>query len=182
MKNMVLAFVAAVCTCAHAELEVYRLVRDSDSGNTAVVGADGVSRVCHILQDDEYAYVTNMVFKWYAYMNSSERGRKELHGEKSGSAEVCTNEVGWLVKRQRYEDGYVHDEKLVKFDSSKMSYSRRPPDIRRPPARAAKTRHPAGISKMQIDMREARERVKNKKPREITVNHDANTGKDTVVK
>ena len=182
MKRFMAISIAALCLCANAEQEVFRLVRDTTTGATAVVGVDGVLRQCHILSDDEYHYVTNMVGKWYEYMNMTKDGRSYLHGAKEGKTVVTTNEAGVITKLQRYSDGYVHSETAV----VKERPTTRPrlhiglEEPREVPKRTI--RHPAGISAKQREMREARERVRQKKPKEITVNHDANTGKDTVVK
>ena len=177
MKRLALILALASWLCAFGEQEVFRLVRDTETGTTAVIGVDNVARQCHLLTPDEFCYVTNMVFKWYAHMNSTREGRAALHGKKEGGVTVTTNDVGAIIKRQAYEDGYVHEE------TAKVSKPR-PKDvidgIQKP--RVVPVRHPAGISKRQREMREARERIRQKKPKEITVNHDANTGKDTVVK
>lgn len=181
MKRLALIIALAAGLCAFGEQEVFRLVRDTETGATSIVGVDNVMRQCHLLTPHEFCYVTNMVFKWYAHMNSTREGRAALHGKKEGGTTVTTNEVGIIVKRQAYEDGYVHEETM-------KVYKPRPKD--RPDAnvpgldapRKVRIRHPAGISQRQKEMREARERIRQKKPKEITVNHDANTGKDTVVK
>ena len=179
MKALAFVAVAALCVAANAEQEVFRLVRDTETGTTCVVGVDGVMRPCHLLTDSEFYFVTNMVFKWTAYMNSSKEGRRALHGEKDGGVEVTTNGVGVIVKRQRYEDGYVHEEtaRVVNRPKKKIDAVLVAPT--KPPTPTF--RHPSGISEKQRKMREARERIRQKKPKEVTVNHDANTGKDTVV-
>ena len=174
MRILALIVSLAYCTNLLGALEEFRLVRDTETGNTSiVVGPDNIMSQCHIMSTLEYCYITNMVFKWYVYMNSSNEGRKALHGDKVGSAEVTTNDVGLIVKRQRYEDGYVYDEKA---------------EVRKPKVisnlvvpRRSVILHPSGISRKQKDMREARERILQKKPKEVIINHDANTGKDTVV-
>ena len=177
MKRLALILALASGLCAFGEQEVFRLVRDTETGTTAVIGVDNVARQCHLLTPDEFCYVTNMVFKWYANMNSTREGRAALHGKKEGGVTVTTNEVGVITKRQAYEDGYVHEE------TAKVSKPRQKDVIEViPRPRAIPLRHPAGISQRQREMREARERIRQKKPKEITVNHDANTGKDTVVK
>ena len=177
MKRLALILALASVLCAFGEQEVFRLVRDTETGATAIVGVDNVMRQCHLLTPDEFCYVTNMVFKWYAHMNSTREGRAALHGKKEGGVTVTTNEVGAITKRQAYEDGYVHEE------TAKVSKPRPKVVIDGiPKPMVIPVRHPAGISQRQKDMREARERIRQKKPKEITVNHDANTGKDTVVK
>lgn len=181
MKRLALILSLAAGLCAFGEQEVFRLVRDTETGTTAIVGVDNVARQCHILTPDEFCYVTNMVFKWYAYMNSTREGRAALHGKKEGNATVTTNDVGIIVKRQAYEDGYVHEETAkVSRPRPKGVIGARIKGL--DAARQVRIHHPAGISQKQMEMREARERIRQKKPKEITVNHDANTGKDTVVK
>lgn len=158
-------------------------MRDTDTGRTAVVGVDGIARPCHLLTEQEFQFVTNMVFKWCAYMNSTKEGRTALHGKKDGGVTVTTNGVGAVVKRQAYEDGYVHEETLaVNRPRQAKALTLNGVPVLPPKPRAAPIRHPAGISQKQKEMREARERIRNGKPKEITINHDANTGKDTVVK
>lgn len=182
MKRLVLMLALAAGLCSFGEQEVFRLVRDTETGMTAIIGVDNVARQCHILTPSEFGYVTNMVFKWYAHMNSTREGRAALHGKKEGGVTVTTNDVGTIIKRQAYEDGYVHEETamVAKKSRPKNRIDARIGGLDAP--RQVKIRHPAGISQRQREMREARERIRQKKPREITVNHDANTGKDTVVK
>lgn len=180
MKRLALVLALAAGLCAFGEQEVFRLVRDTETGATAIVGVDNVMRQCHLLTPDEFCYVTNMVFKWYANMNSTREGRAALHGKKEGGVTVTTNDVGVIVKRQAYEDGYVHEETAKVKPRPKDRADVKVPGLDAP--RQVRIRHPAGISQRQKEMREARERIRQKKPKEITVNHDANTGKDTVLK
>ena len=183
MKRLALILALASGLCAFGEQEVFRLVRDTETGATAIVGVDNVARQCHILTPDEFCYVTNMVFKWYAHMNSTREGRAALHGKKEGGVTVTTNEVGTITKRQAYEDGYVHVETATVPKHKLRPNGRIDARIEGLDApRQVRIHHPAGISQRQREMREARERIRQKKPKEITVNHDANTGKDTVVK
>ena len=178
MKNLALILALAAGLCAFGEQEVFRLVRDTETCATATVGVDNVAQQFYILTPHEFNYITNMVFKLYAYVNSTRDGRTALHGKKKGGVIVTTNDVGIITKLQRYEDGYVHEE------TATVRKSR--PKVMRIEGLDAPSKvrihHPAGISQRQMEMREALERIRQKKRKEITVNHCANTGKDTVVK
>ena len=178
MKRIVAVALCALSMCAVCgETEVFRLLRDKDSGATFVVGVDGVARPCQLLTLEQFYAVTNMVEKWYAQMNSTKDGRKSLHGDKVGKPEVTTNEVGIIVKRQVYEDGYVHEETGRVMPKTRKLTAKVLPDA--PPAPRAIVVKPSNISQRQFDMRQAIERAK--KPKTVTIRHDATTGKNEVV-
>lgn len=181
MKRIVAVALCALSLCAVCrETEVFRLLRDKDSGATFVVGVDGVARPCQLLTLEQFYAVTNMVEKWYAQMNSTKEGRKSLHGDKVGKPEVTTNDVGIIVKRQMYEDGYVHEETGRIMPKARMATAKVLPDA--PPApRAIVVKKPSNISQRHFEMRQAKERVKNGIPKTVTIRHDATTGKDEVV-
>lgn len=177
MKKCILTAMLLFGLASVADTEVFRLMRDTETGATALVGVDAVPRQVHLLTENEWHFVTNMVCKWTIYMNSSKEGRRALHGENDGGVVVTTNKTGVIVKRQKYEDGYVHEETGVvsrrarnKADGAKITADLMP----RP------TPRPTHISKRQYEMRQRRERVKKGIPREVTIDHDATTGKDTV--
>lgn len=180
MKRIVAVALCALSLCAVCgETEVFRLLRDKDSGATFVVGVDGVERPCQLLTLEQFYAVTNMVEKWYAQMNSTKEGRKSLHGDRVGQPEVTTNDVGIIVKRQKYEDGYVHEETGRVMPKARRATAKVLPDA--PPAPRAIIVKPSNISQRQFEMRQARERAKKGIPKTVTIHHDATTGKDEVV-
>ena len=173
MKKCILTAILLFCLASVADTEVFRLVRDTETGATALVGVDAVPRQVHLLTENEWHFVTNMVCKWTVHMNSTKEGRRALHGEKDGGLVVTTNETGVIVKRQKYEDGYVHEETGV-VSRRERNKAITADLLPRP------TPRPTHISKRQYEMRQRLERVKKGIPREITIDHDATTGKDTV--
>lgn len=183
MKKCLLAVLVVAGLSVNAETEVFRLLRDTETDATAVVGVDNVPRTAHLMSEQEWHFVTNMVFKWCAYMNSSKEGRKALHGEKVGGVVVTTNDVGIICKRQEYADGYVHEETGEVAPSSRRVSARQgfPKELKdAKPRKIPAPKKPQGISERQYQMRMKRERALKKIPVEVTIEHNANTGKDTV--
>lgn len=173
---------AIILACALAatgfcSTQVYRLNLDTETGETTLVGMDDVTRRVHLLSEEQYQWVTNICQKWVAYMNADKQRRAIYHGEIVGKT-VTTNGTGVITMRTEYQDGFVHEERAVKREPLAR------PALKKPNQNARKRMiaHPAGISAKQREMREARERIRNKKPKEILIRHDANTGKDEVVK
>lgn len=183
MKKCLLAVLVAAGMSANAETEVFRLLRDTETGATAVVGVDNVQRTAHLMSEQEWHFVTNMVFKWCCYMNSSKEGRKALHGDKVGGVVVTTNDVGIICTRQEYADGYVHEETGKVSQRARRMAARQglTEELKNAEPRKIPTpKKPRGMSNRQHQMRMKRERALKKIPVEVTIEHNANTGKDTV--
>jgi len=149
-----LLFAAIVASTA-----VYRLEVQNDT--PYIVGVDGVRRQVCLVDPAEYAMITGKVDQVWRSLNSSEDGRVSLHGARVRT-EVDTN---LAVRVAVYKDGYRHSV---------------PMEVKRhaalPPRPVKNTR----ISDRQEKFREALKARKNAKPKEVTVEHNAETGKDEV--
>lgn len=170
---------AIILACALAatgfcSTQVYRLNLDTETGETTLVGMDDVVRRVHLLSDVEYEWVTNICQKWVAYMNADKQRRAIYHGEIVGKT-VTTNETGVMTMKTEYQDGFVHVELgRVRRPSAASTLPRKLQEAK--PTRAK----PHWMSERQFKMRERRGKALRKEPIEITIEHDANTGKDTV--
>lgn len=145
------------------KVTVYRLEVEGDSN--FIVGADGVRRQVALMGADEYAQLAERVDAVWRIQNSTPEGRRRLHG-------AITNTVINAEKKRKEEyhaDGYVHCE---------------PVQIRRsvppPPIVKRKSDERRNISRLHAEMRRKLEERSKGKPKTVTVEHDATTGKDIV--
>ena len=171
MKATALILAALAALTATAATEVFRLERDTDTGALAVVGVDNVRRAVQLIDPDEYAVMTGQVAAVWCALNSTDDGRRKLHGKREKTI-VDTNAAEVVTV---YADGYRWREKMPK----------RPPP--RPPAEVRNSSPPPpmkpdNISERQFKLRQALERRNAGKPREVFVVNDATTGEDKEVK
>ena len=163
MKMNILLLLSACCLAANAGTEVHRL--EVTDGVPYAVGVDGVRRPVVLVDPAEWATITNYVFSGIMRDNSTEDGRVRLHGPRK-------NQIVNDKEHERatvYEDGYVHIEK--------MRNSSRPVVAKRnTPSEESKKRSAYSAKYIQL----LEERAKAAKPRTVTVEHNANTGKDIV--
>lgn len=155
------------------KVTVYRLELHSDAnGNEAayVVGVDGVSRPVVLVEPMEYKMLTERLDAVWQSFHATPDGRRKLHGK------IERTEID-EAKREKVEvhaDGYRHVETL--------------PPKRRGVAATVKVGganngeppKPGNISDRQWQMRQRLKVLKKKPVREVTVEHDAVTGSDTV--
>lgn len=149
-----LIFAAIVASSA-----VYRLELQDET--PYIVGGDGIRRQVCIVDPAEYAMMTGKVDQVWRSLNSSEDGRKSLHGARVRT-EVDTN---LAVRVTVYQDGYRHSV---------------PMEIKRPDVHKKMKVNDTRISNRQMKFREALMARRNAKPKEVTVEHDAANGKDEV--
>lgn len=146
------------------------LYTNADGSEVAyVVGADGIERPVVLLDPDEYKLLTERLESVWRSFHATAEGRKKLHGK------IVRTEINEKARQkvEIYVDGYRHTETLPE---------------KRKPADAKKTRlqtkteeqKPKGMSDKQWEMRQAFERHKRSVPKQVTVEHDAATGKDTI--
>lgn len=175
MKRLATIILAcALAATGFCSTQVYRLNLNTETGETTLVGMDDVVRRVHLLSDAEYECVTNICQKWVAYMNADKQRRAIYHGEIVGKT-VTTNETGVMTMKTEYQDGFVHVELgRVKRPSAASNLPKRLQEAK--PTRGK----PHWMSERQFKMRERRGKALRKEPIEITIEHDANTGKDTV--
>jgi len=146
-----------------AATQVYRLELTDET--PYIVGEDGVKREVCIVDPERYAMMTGRVEQVWRSMNADENGRTKLHGKRIGQ-EIIDN-----VKVTTYDDGYRHSEKMEQKKAEtirpfKTIEKKKVPDSR--------------ISERHQKMREELAARKAGKVKEVTVEHDATTGKDIV--
>lgn len=132
-----------------------------------IVGVDGVRRQVVLVDPDEYEMLTGRVEKVWAGLNSSEDGRIKLHGMRVDQTETNNTKV------TTYSDGYRHMERMAPKRPAR-------PVVRTGRARPPEPVKPSGISDRQWKFRQKRKEALSGKVKEITVEHDAVTGKDIV--
>ena len=160
------SILAALATSsALAATTVYRLEVDDENHKTYIVGADNVSREVVLIAPEDYATLTNNVAETLRALNSTEDGRRSLHGSKT-STEV-TDEALTTI----YADGYRHSVKLQK----------QTPKTARVVPKAASVR-PRHISSRLFELKQKVEAAKTAAPKTVTIEHDAATGTDKEVK
>ena len=143
------------------------LEAEGESETPYLVGADGVRRRVCILDPDEYAMLTGQVASVWQALHKTDDGRRKIHGKRVN--QVINEKAG--VKTSVYADGYSFDEPLVRNTREvKRAFAAAP-------ARRAQS---TALSERHRKFREELERRKNAKPKTVTIEHDANTGKDTL--
>lgn len=173
-KIATLITVCAVALGAFADRQVYRLERDSETERIWLVGQDGLSRECKILAPEEYELLMGELVQTWTKLNATDSGRSSLHGKVIGT--VITN--GCRITT--YKDGYQYAEAMqVKTAKAVGDFAGRKPKATMR-EQAVDKYHTKRYSEFKQKMKERNERVKNSKPKTVTVEHDAATGKDIV--
>lgn len=129
------------------------------------VRGEAASDVCIAVEPSEYAALTGKVETIWRAMNATREGRARLHGS-------CTTRVDANAgeKVETYADGYVHAEKMRKKSPGAMRRFAAPKDA------APKPRQ---LGARQAEMQRRVDAWSQKAPREVVIEHDAATGKDT---
>lgn len=181
MKNIkfcIAAFVAFLTCAGYAEpqqeekITVYRLELRSDAhGNETayVVGVDGVSRPVVLVDPIEYKILTERLDAVWRSFNATSEGRTKLHGkiERTEIDEKAHKKV------EIYADGFRHTETIPE--------RRKPKDVKKTILhKKIEDQKPKCMSDRQWEMRQAFKKHRLKIPKQLTVEHDAVTGKDTV--
>lgn len=135
-----------------------------------IVGADGVKREVVILSPDDYQVLTDRLERVWTSMNSTDDGRSKLHGKRTARV-VKDNGIQFT-----YSDGFTYFEK-----GHAKSYGQiRATVVTNRVRNATIPTKPNGISSRQWMMRKKREAILKGEVKEVTVEHDALTGKDIV--
>lgn len=147
------------------------LYRNADGSETAyVVGADGVERSVVLIDPLEYRLLTERLDAvWQSFHKTSE-GRTKLHGklERTEINEKAHQKV------EIYADGFRHTETLP--------MKRKPTEVKITRLRAKiEEQKPKGMSDKRWEMRQAFKKHRMGVPKTVTVEHDAATGKDTLL-
>lgn len=158
------------------KVTVYRLelYSDAEGEQTFVVGCDGVRRPVVLVDPMDYRLLTERFEQVWQSFHSTADGRRKIHGRP-----MVRIDEKRLERVEEYADGYTHTESLPKKTKRTQPQQERNGAILRlnqPPA------PPSNMSKRQWKMRrELQERKKNP-IKEITVEHDAATGTDRVIR
>ena len=155
------------------KVTVYRLELHSDAnGNEAafVVGGDGELRPVVLVHPMEYKMLTERLDAVWQSFHATAEGRRKLHGK----IERTEIDEKAMQKVEVHADGYRHTEAMPKREKPAAA------KLTRPAAKVEPTK-PRGMSEKQWEMRKAFEKHRMGVPKTVTVEHDATTGKDTVV-
>ena len=155
------------------KVTVYRLELHSDAnGNEAafVVGGDGVERPVVLVEPMEYKLLTERLDAVWQSFHATAEGRRKLHGK----IERTEIDEKAMQKVEVHADGYRHTEAMPKRERPAAA------KLTRPAAKVEPTK-PRGMSDKQWEMRKAFEKHRMGVPKTVTVEHDAATGKDTIL-
>lgn len=155
------------------KVTVYRLELHSDAnGNEAayVVGVDGVSRPVVLVHPMEYKLLTERLDAVWQSFHATADGRRKLHGK----IERTEIDEAKCEKVEVHADGYRHTEAMPKRERPAAA------KLTRIAAKVEPTK-PRGMSEKQWEMRKAFEKHRMGVPKTVTVEHDAATGKDTIL-
>ena len=155
------------------KVTVYRLELHSDAnGNEAafVVGGDGELRPVVLVHPMEYKMLTERLDAVWQSFHATAEGRRKLHGK----IERTEIDEKAMQKVEVHADGYRHTKAMPKRERPAAA------KLTRPAAKVEPTK-PRGMSEKQWEMRKAFEKHRMGVPKTVTVEHDATTGKDTVV-
>ena len=155
------------------KVTVYRLELHSDAnGNEAafVVGGDGVERPVVLVEPMEYKLLTERLDAVWQSFHATAEGRRKLHGK----IERTEIDEKAMQKVEVHADGYRHTEAMPKRERQAAA------KLTRPAAKVEPTK-PRGMSDKQWEMRKAFAKHRMGVPKTVTVEHDAATGKDTVL-
>ena len=155
------------------KVTVYRLELHSDAqGNEAafVVGGDGVERPVVLVEPMEYKLLTERLDAVWQSFHATAEGRRKLHGK----IERTEIDEKAMQKVEIHADGYRHTEAMPKRERPAVA------KLTRPAAKVEPTK-PRGMSDKQWEMRKAFAKHRMGVPKTVTIEHDAATGKDTVL-
>lgn len=155
------------------KVTVYRLELHSDAnGNETafVVGGDGVERPVVLVEPMEYKLLTERLDAVWQSFHATAEGRRKLHGK----IERTEIDEKAMQKVEVHADGYRHTEAMPKRERQAAA------KLTRPAAKVEPTK-PRGMSDKQWEMRKAFEKHRMGVPKTVTVEHDAATGKDTIL-
>lgn len=148
------------------------LYRNADGSEVAyVVGVDGIERPVVLLDPLEYRLLTERLDAVWQSFHATADGRRKLHGklERTEIDEKARQKI------EIYADGFRHTETIPeKRNPSEVKITRLQAKIEEQKLK--------GMSDKRWKMRQAFKKHRQGVPKQVTVEHDAVTGKDTVVK
>lgn len=172
------AFMSFLACAVYAEprqeekTTVYRLELHSNAqGNETayVVGVDGVSRPVVLVDPMEYRMLTERLDSMWQSFHATSDGRMKLHGK----IERTEIDEKARIKVEIYADGFRHTETIPE--------KRKPKCVKKTILRKkTEDQKPKFMSDRQWKMRQAFKRHRLRIPKQLTVEHDAVTGKDTI--
>ena len=133
-----------------------------------IVGEDGVRRQVAIVDPEEYEILKGNVKLLIESANKTEDSRIRLHGKRKEQI------IEDGKKHTIYEDGFIFTEKMAQRTAKPRAtiVTNRSESVIMP--------RPNGISDRHWEVMKARSEYKKRKPKQVTVEHDALTGKDIV--
>lgn len=171
-------------TCVHvapkADAETIKALRlevhsRGDAETAYIVGVDGVKRPVVLITPDEFDLLTERLDKVWKKMHEDKAGRKLLHG-------AITNTVldhRKMEMREYYKDGYIHTEPLMPKKKRNAVIDNKPSLVN---GRGHPLPNPKSMSERQFEMRKRLAERRSHPVREVSVEHDATTGTDRIVK
>ena len=133
-----------------------------------IVGADGERRQVVIVEPEQYAMLTGRLDQVWRSMNADENGRTKLHGMRVDQ----TVDEKTMEKHTIYKDGYIFTEKM----QPKRTVTIQNKQTKKPNLDNKRKR----VSARHWEMLKKREEMQKKPVKEVSVIHDATTGKDIV--
>lgn len=147
------------------------LYRNADGSEVAyVVGVDGIERPVVLLDPLEYRLLTERLDAVWQSFHSTADGRRKLHGK----IERTEIDEKAMQKVEVHADGYRHTEAMQRRERPAAA------KLTRPAAKVEPTK-PKGMSDKRWEMRQAFKKHRQGVPKQVTVEHDAVTGKDTLL-
>jgi hypothetical protein len=134
---------------------------------------DGVKRPLVLVDPDEYSILTGRLESVWQSFHSTPDGRRKLHGKIERTEISEAN--GMVTKTEIHADGYTYRTAAV------PKREKRKAEVAKIKAKIADERKPLGMSEKQWEVRKALKRIKNGKKKTVTVEHDAVSGKTTVI-
>ena len=132
-----------------------------------IVGADGERRQVVIVEPEQYAMLTGRLDQVWRSMNADENGRTKLHGMRVDQ----TVDEKTMEKHTIYKDGYIFTEKMQ---------PKRTVTIQRKAKKVSSDDRRKRVSARHWELMKKREDAQKQPVKEVTVEHDALTGKDIV--
>lgn len=167
------AFAAFAFGASTETVTTYRLELHGDAqGNETayIVGVDGVERPVVLVDPAEYKMLTERLDAVWQSFHATPDGRRKLHGR----IERTEIDEAKREKAEVHADGYRHVETMPTKRRGGAA------TVKVGGANGGEQPKPGDISDRQWQMRQRLKVLKNKPAREVVVEHDAATGKDTV--
>ena len=142
-----------------------------------IVGADGLKREVVIMEPEQYSLLTGQVQKIWTSMNATSNDRHKLHGK---CVTTVTTNGNQKVTVERYDDGFVYTDRMTVRNREDIDKFRQTNRAAKSGRVMPKPKKPNSMSSRHWEMRQKLDKALRGEPKEVTVEHDATTGKDIV--